>query len=56
MMVTLSSNAKEILEGYEGIVENIEDQQTALGTIGGMSEKLINTSEHLEDIVSQYNK
>ncbi|MER2169994.1 MAG: HAMP domain-containing methyl-accepting chemotaxis protein [Psychrobacillus psychrodurans] len=56
MMVTLSSNAKEILDGYEGIATNIENQQAALGTIGGMSEQLINTSEHLEDVISQYNK
>lgn len=56
MMVTLSSSAKEILDGYEGIVTNIESQQTALGTIGGMSEQLINTSEHLEDVISKYNK
>lgn len=55
MMVTLSSSAKEILDGYEGIVINIENQQTALGTIGGMSEQLINTSEHLEDVISKYN-
>lgn len=56
MIVTLSSNAKEILDGYEGIVENIENQQLALGTIGGMSEQLKTTSEHLEDVVSKYNK
>lgn len=56
MIVTLSSSAKEILDGYEGIVTNIENQQTALGTIGGMSEQLINTSEHLEDVISKYNK
>ena len=56
MIVTLSSSAKEVIGGYENIVENVENQQTALGTIGGMSEQLINTSEQLEDVVSKFNK
>ena len=56
MVVTLSSNAREVLEGYEVIVENVENQQTALVTIGDMSEQLRNTSEQLEDVVSKFNK
>ena len=56
MIVTLSSNAKEILHGYELIAEHVENQQTSLGTIGGMSEQLINTSDQLEDAVNKFNK
>ena len=56
MIVTLSSSAKEILGGYEAIIENVENQQTTLGTIGDISEQLKNTSEKLEDEVSKFNK
>jgi methyl-accepting chemotaxis protein len=56
MIVTLASSAKEISGGYGVIVENVENQQTVLGTIGSMSEQLKNTSEQLEDIVSKFNK
>ncbi|MER1984861.1 MAG: methyl-accepting chemotaxis protein [Solibacillus sp.] len=56
MIVTLSSSAKEVLDGYEIIVGNVENQQSTLGTIGNMSEQLKGTSEKLEDIVSEFNK
>ncbi|MCH7323924.1 methyl-accepting chemotaxis protein [Solibacillus sp. MA9] len=56
MIVTLSSSAKEILGGYEAIVENVENQQATLGTIGNMSKQLTDTSEQLEEEVSKFNK
>ena len=56
MIVTLSSTAQEVLNGYEVIVENVENQQTTLSTIGSMSEQLRNTSEQLEDVVSKLKK
>lgn len=56
MIVTLSSNAKDISNSYNTIVENVENQRTTLGTIGTMSEQLKNTSEQLEDVISQFDK
>lgn len=56
MIVTLSSSAKEIIGGYEVIVGNVENQQTALGTIGDMSKQLKDTSEQLEEVISKFNK
>ena len=55
MIVTLSSSAQDILNGYDIIVKNVENQQSTLGTIGAVSEQLKSTSEKLEDIVSEFN-
>lgn len=54
MIVTLSSNAKEILNGYEGIVNNVEYQKNTLGEINSMSEQLKVTSENLDNVVQMF--
>lgn len=54
MIITLSSNAKEIVDGYEGIVDNVENQRSTLSNINSMSEHLKTTSEELEEVVSNF--
>ncbi|MBD8037456.1 methyl-accepting chemotaxis protein [Solibacillus sp. A46] len=52
MIITLSTNASEIVDGYEGIATNVENQRGTLGNIRNMSENLKITSEKLEEVVS----
>ncbi|ATP39509.1 chemotaxis protein [Solibacillus sp. R5-41] len=54
MIITLSSNAKEIVDGYQGIVDNVENQQSTLSDINSMSEHLNMTSEELEEVVKKF--
>lgn len=54
MVITLSSNAKEIVDGYGGIVDNVENQQSTLSNINSMSENLKSTSEELEEVVRKF--
>lgn len=52
MIITLSTNASEIVDGYEGIASNVENQRGTLSNIRSMSENLKITSEELEEVVS----
>lgn len=52
MIITLSTNASEIVDGYEGIAINVENQRGTLSNIRSMSENLKITSEELEEVVS----
>lgn len=52
MIITLSTNASEIVDGYEDIATNVENQRGTLGIIRNMSENLKVTSEKLEEVVS----
>lgn len=54
MTITLSTTAKDIVAGYEEIVENVENQQNTLSKINSMSAHLKNTSEDLEEVVSKF--
>lgn len=54
MTTVLSSNAKEIVDGYEGIVRNVENQGSTLRNINSVSTHLKVSSEELEEIVSSF--
>ncbi|MER2000915.1 MAG: methyl-accepting chemotaxis protein, partial [Lysinibacillus sp.] len=55
MIVSLSLNAIKILEGYDEIVENVNDQQQTLEAIADMSRQLNKTSRQLNDIIQKFN-
>ena len=55
MIVTISSNANEIVMSYEHMTSNVENQRTTLDELHEMSTQLNETSEHLQQAVKKFN-